>query len=72
MFGVGCVYVFAIIGRKNTPLNNQYLTSTLIKFEDLQWTEKNNARICQFLFGHLCFHFVGACFGFYRWSRLGI
>ena len=66
MFGIGCVYKFAIMGKKKTPLNMQYPTSTPIKFEDLQWTEKNNARICQLLFGHLCFHFVEACSGFYR------
>ena len=62
MFGVGCVYVFAIIGRKNTPLNNQYLTSTLIKFEDLQWIEKKQCKNLSILVWSSLLSFCGSVF----------
>ena len=44
MFGIGCVSRFVIMSRKKTNLNIQYPTPILIKFEDLQWTEKTRQR----------------------------
>jgi hypothetical protein len=61
MFGVGCVYRFAIMRRKKILLNIQYPTSTPIKFEDLHWTKKTRQG-----FANYCL----VIFAFILWERV--
>lgn len=73
MFGIRCVSRFEIMGRKKTNLNFQYPTSTsrLNQIWRSSMDKKTKASICQFVFSHILFYFLGECSGFYIWSRLG-